>query len=1034
LDSNFVKWVAEMNALLQELSSARDDAVIEASMNVSFKMLELLTSENVDDAETIIGERILTLPNSERQDGWFQNHPWMAGAKSAFDLFDGHTSKIQAKFYWLRKRSSSNLVGAVHFTPNWEDHDYTRNENFKVGLDFFLTSDADGVIVALSNRGKVRVIELNSKLSNTQVQVLQNWWGLESLPLDELHAQIWESFRLQEVNSRFYRGVSEAFVQLHDSLVNQGRPEEDAKMFASRLLGRLIFVWFLRKMNLIDSSIGYFDASQDSGDYYRRALERLFFRTLNSRVDDRSSESAQIDLTTPYLNGGLFSPRADDWYGDETLTFPQDFFVDLYAHFDEFNFTTDESTPEYEQVAIDPEMLGRVFESLLASQIEETGEQARKAKGAFYTPREIVAYMCRESVREYLTSALAEDARAAGAISKLIDTADHEWAINGSNSKRDIPKELQDRIGSALRGIKTIDPACGSGAFPLGLLQLLTKLQLRLDSRLDNYKLKLSILQDNIFGSDIEPMAVEISRLRSWLSLIVEEQGRTEIQPLPNLEFNFVCANSLAKLKDETLFTDAALQSKLAALREKFFATSDPQEKAKLQQNYLDAISPDLFDEGIDERGGQLKTYNPFDSETVSSFFDAEYMFGISEGFDIVIGNPPYVKKEHFTPAQIRSLEDNFSEKLEANPGRYRAWSDDLYVHFVFQGFELVKPGGVVNYITNDSFLGLSSKKRVRDLFAEKSLVEIVSCPPETFDATIYTAIFLARNAPSSATAYRASKFSYPEYTLVEMGFVHFDFVSQLPGSRLVFSENQIVSKLLSNARVKDWLVIKDTGIHSGNCRSKVFFEGPSSRATGKLLQGRQIVRWAVNWDSPSAQYKYCDPSYVPQAIPGVGRGGKPSSKLEYWGFVGDVENHFQPQRLLLRQTSDHLLAALEEQMVDGQHFTDNTLFSIFPRELGDLKYFLGVLNSKLINYVYQYLSAEEGKALAQVKTALVETLPMVYDVTREPEVVTVVEKLVEARRQDPNADVQALESELDRVVADIFELTSDERSAIGIL
>jgi hypothetical protein len=155
---------------------------------------------------------------------------------------------------------------------------------------------------------------------------------------------------------------------------------------------------------------------------------------------------------------------------------------------------------------------------------------------------------------------------------------------------------------------------------------------------------------------------------------------------------------------------------------------------------------------------------------------------------------------------------------------------------------------------------------------------------------------------------------------------------------------------------------------------------------------------------------------------------------LEYWGFVGDVENHFQPQRLLLRQTSDHLLAALEEQMVDGQHFTDNTLFSIFPRELGDLKYFLGVLNSKLINYVYQYLSAEEGKALAQVKTALVETLPMVYDVTREPEVVTVVEKLVEARRQDPNADVQALESELDRVVADIFELTSDERSAIGIL
>ncbi len=743
MDSNFVKWVAEMNALLQELSSARDDAVIQVSMDVSFKVLELLTSENVDDAETIIGERILTLPNSERQDGWFQNHPWMAGAKSAFDLFDGHTSKIQAKFYWLRKRSSSNLVGAVHFTPNWEDHDYTRNENFKVGLDFFLTSDADGVIVALSNRGKVRVMELNSKLSNTQVQVLQNWWGLESLPLEELHAQIWESFRLEEVNSRFYRGVSDAFVQLHDSLVKQGRPEEDAKMFASRLLGRLIFVWFLRKMNLIDSSIGYFDTSKDSGDYYRKALERLFFRTLNSRVDDRLSESNQIDLTTPYLNGGLFSPRADDWYGDDSLAFPQDFFVDLYAHFDNFNFTTDESTPEYEQVAIDPEMLGRVFESLLASQIDETGEQARKAKGAFYTPREIVSQMCRESIREYLHSVLAGDARASTAVAKLVDTPDHEWAINGSNSKRDIPLDLQGKISEALQAIKTIDPACGSGAFPLGLLQLLSKIHLRLDSRLDNYKLKLSILRENIFGVDIEPMAVEISRLRSWLSLIVEEQGRKDIQPLPNLDFNFVCANSLVRLKDETLFTDSSLQQTLAELRANYFSENNSETKSQIQRKYLQAISPDLFDDGLDERAGQLKSYNPFDSESVATFFDAEYMFGLGSGFDVIVGNPPYVDSENMTRNSPR-LREYLRENYRTTRGNW-----DLFVPFIELALDIATPNGVVSLIVKNSLLGAPYASIVRSELSNNGLLTVWDFGGVSVfeSAAVDTCVFLASKA-----------------------------------------------------------------------------------------------------------------------------------------------------------------------------------------------------------------------------------------------------------------------------------------------
>lgn len=1001
MDSNFVKWAADMNLLLQELSSAPEDAVIEASMNVSFKVLDLLTSETREDVKTIIGDRILTLPNSERQDGWFQNHPWMAGAKSVFDLFDGDTSKIQAKFYWLRKRSSSNLVGAVHFTPNWEDHDYTRNENFKIGLDFFLTADADGVMVALSNRGKVRVMELSSKLSNTQVQVLQNWWGLESSPLEELHAQIWESFRLQEVNSKFYRGVSDAFVQLHDSLVKQGRPEEDAKMFASRLLGRLIFVWFLRKMNLIDSSIGYFDATQDSGDYYRQALERLFFRTLNSRIDDRSSESNQIDLTTPYLNGGLFSPRADDWYGDEKLVFPQDFFVDLYAHFDDFNFTTDESTPECEQVAIDPEMLGRVFESLLASQIDETGEQARKAKGAFYTPREIVSYMCRESVREYLLSALAEDARAAGAISKLIDTADHEWAINGSNSKRDIPKELQDRIAAALREIKTIDPACGSGAFPLGLLQLLTKLQLRLDSRLDNYKLKLSILQDNIFGSDIEPMAVEISRLRSWLSLIVEKNGRAEIQPLPNLEFNFACANSLLKLKAVSLYDDPEIQNKLAVLREKFFSTSDPSEKLRVQRKFIDAINPDLIDESFDVRGKQLKSYNPFDSEAVAAFFDPAYMFGIDSGFDIVIGNPPYISALAAKKTFSEAVRAQYKSDYRSARGAY-----DVYLLFLELGLGILKQSGTLVFITPTKLVSAKYAETFR-AFAKDRLVEVASFDNRQIfeSAGVSTLISTYKGQPQIrevtgvqfrydnkiSTLYpRQSLEMFPENLWGHLLGADYELIKSIYGNSVLMESVSEVVASSTAAEADDW--------------SKNVSENIDQVTSAKMVNTGTISRYWPKWGISNYANK-------------GERLLKPLLDLEK---VGERRRRmFQSPKLVIGKLSKKLTAMFDQH---GEFASSNTVFVIEPVNPYSLEHLVAILNSRLMDHIYRSIfSGLNMLGSFQYQAPQIRLLP----VPKWPdiEILSKLQTLVGELLESPGNDLEKVEGLMNAIDQKVFEL-----------
>lgn len=718
--ANFDSLVRNVNEALADL---KEYASVENGIAVSVAVLGFLSDKTGPTPSNIVDSGLLKLPNSERQDPWFHQHPWMRGERAAFEVLDSSHMPLQAKFFWLQKKGNAYVAGGVHFTKNWEDHDFTRTEEFKVGIDFFLTPDAGSVLVVLSSRGKLRVLELSKRLTNTQLEIFQTWFAFRNSQVRaSLHGALWESFKLQSVNANFYDGVSDSFNELLSHLRNQEKKEEDAKLFASRLMGRLIFIWFLRKMNLISERPAYFDASQDDqGGYYRASLEKLFFRTLNKPIGERdSANGSDLDLETPYLNGGLFSPKTDDWVGDEDLSFPKAFFSRLFEHFDNFNFTTDESTPEYEQVAIDPEMLGRVFESLLASQLESTGEQARKAKGAFYTPREVVAFMCKESVRSYLHGLNSADERLPIAVSKLLDTSDQDWAIAGTNSLRDIPPALKASFQEALTNIKTVDPACGSGAFPLGLLQLLSKLQLRLDPRLDRYKLKLSILQNNIFGVDIEPMAVEISRLRSWLSLIVEEKDRKTVEPLPNLDFNFVSANSLVGLDGPDLFTDEALQNKLGELRSRYFLADVPAKKDEIQKQYTLLTEPGLLD-GVDFRASQLKSFNPFDADQVASFFDPEHMFGVTEGFDIVVGNPPYVgmkgHAELFEAVKHSSIGKRFfSGKMD-------------YLYFFFHlGLDLLKHKGVLSLITTNYWPTASyAKKLVEDLRDRSNVLKIVN-------------------------------------------------------------------------------------------------------------------------------------------------------------------------------------------------------------------------------------------------------------------------------------------------------------------
>lgn len=704
---SFSDWIAHTNESLKDLDTAiSSQTKLEAAISVCTQVIQLLTNETVENSESIIGNSVLALPNSDRFDSWFHDHPDFEGIKSAFSLLDENSLTLQAKLYWLKKRSNALMAGAVHFTPNWEDAEWSRSSSYKMGIDFFLSPDSKSVHVVLSNLGKLRVLEISKRLTNTDVEIFENWYDLPvGASVEAIHSEIWNSFRLQSLNSRFYSGIADAFVDLYTSLVEGGKPEKESKLFAARLLGRMIFVRFLEKMNLVDSRMDYFTIGNRSQlDFYQNSLENLFYGVLNTPIDSRNAENfGTLDTSTPYLNGGLFSCQEDDWLG-EKLNFPSEFFSRLFDHFNDFNFTTDESTPDYEQIAIDPEMLGRVFESLLASQVESTGEQARKAKGAFYTPREIVAFMCKQALREHLVSQHKNEHKVLQSIAKLLDKSDHDWANDGSNSLRDIPKEHRDVISQTLKNVKTLDPACGSGAFPLGLLQLLHNLHLRLNPSLDAYRLKLDILQNNIYGSDIEPMAIEISKLRSWLSLIVSGSDRHEVEPLPNLEFNFVAANSLLTLQVGDLFTDEQVEIDLQDLRNKYFSESKALNKKRIQEKYLKLTHQDLFD----ERSNQLRTFNPFDSDSVAKFFDPDIMFGISDGFDVIVGNPPYIgEKGH---------KDLFSTVRNSDLGvRFYQGKMDYFYFFFHLGLDLLKSKGILCLITTNYYVTATYASKLVD-------------------------------------------------------------------------------------------------------------------------------------------------------------------------------------------------------------------------------------------------------------------------------------------------------------------------------
>ncbi len=733
------KKLERLDAAIRAQFLARD---LDSGLNTALAVLELLDCAPTSSTEDISLTKI-QLPNAERYDHWFQPHPFFKSNRSCFELVDSESIPLQAKFYWLQKKSKMAISGGVHFSPNWEDSEFTRAEGYKVGIDFFLSPNADSLLIVLSDRGNLRIVELNEWLRSTQVEIFTLWTQMtQGITADILHSTLWKSFQLQAVNEKFYIGIVNAFTELvqHFDSNIKDLDEVDSKQFVNRLIGRLLFCWFLKKRDVLDVEQRYFAIDDLSAtDYYHTRLEPLFFLTLNTPVETRAdaldsyirkSKSyvskekqslMQIDLRTPYLNGGLFEAHENDFFQRNLLNFPDGYFNRLFEHFDSYNFTTDESSPEYEQVAIDPEMLGKVFESLLASFIDETGSAERSARGTFYTPREIVSQMCRETLRDTLKAKFPHDIKMGESIDSLIDTSLSNWAIGGTNSKRDSIKDYGPKLVKALSSISVIDPACGSGAFPIGMLNELIRLHQRLEPGADHYELKISYLRDAIFGVDIEPMAIEICRLRAWLSILVDSPSDLAIAPLPNLDFKFIAADSLTKLPEgntRTLFGDNELEDSLDEIRVEYFDAKDAKKKEKLKSLYEKKISETIEISSTTAREALIRSFNPFETSHCASFFDPIVLFGRTN-FDIVLGNPPYVDSEMMT-VKYPEFRNYLKKEYESTTGNW-----DLFIPFIERGIALTAPNGSLSFIVKNNLYGARYADTIRQMMMKQNIVEL---------------------------------------------------------------------------------------------------------------------------------------------------------------------------------------------------------------------------------------------------------------------------------------------------------------------
>ena len=751
-----------------------------------------------------------------------------------------------------------------------------------------------------------------------------------------------------------------------------------------------------------------------------------------------------------------------------------------------YHFTIEENTPIEQEVALDPELSGKVFENLLAAYNPETGATARKQTGSFYTPREIVNYMVEEALiaclKEKLTAKTAKNTKteenqaeasssARSAFSAIEQKLRHLFAYNDEPHQFTAPEV--DALIAAIDGLKSLDPAVGSGAFPMGILHKLVFILGKLDPRNEKWKerqiarvrdtlataekiedatareravheleqqiagikeafehneldygRKLYLIENCIYGADIQPIAVQIAKMRFFISLIVDQkidetQPNRGVRPLPNLETKFVAANTLIGVNrpGQQLLRNRDIDAKEAELRrvrERYFVARTPRQKSKcrdddarLRAEIAELLKGDGWDTATARK---LAGWDPYDQSASADFFDVEWMFGIDAGVDVVIGNPPYISNDTIPDDQKARYQERY-----LTGKRF-----DLYQCFIECGIKLLGTGGNEALILPNTFLTGRSYEKLRTFLLDKTAIyQIVDLPQDVFDNATVDNILFFISVPASADNKIAVNLlrersllsrvtlkdwddSYTiEQSVVSEGEQRAIIVALTPIIRKIFAKLKTEETLGCRFDVCDGLIPYKTAVEADVARYTGFIEKPG---WGRLLRGKGIARFVVAWQGEFVKYG------------------------EHLWCKRD-ERFFTSHKILLHSIRNkalprRLVAALDR---DSYYNTDNLINVIQKSTTPPLEFLLGLLNSKLINFWYRLNYPNVNINPNELRSV---PLPAV-NAAQVGQVVEIVAKVLAHKKHDPKADTKEFESQVDSLVYEIYSIDKAEAKLV---
>ncbi|MBA5248947.1 MAG: hypothetical protein FE834_05360 [Gammaproteobacteria bacterium] len=965
-----------------------------------------------------------------------------------------------------------------------------------------------------------------------------------------------EAFAVEGLNKEFYNKLYKWYEKAQNQVnfPNDEQSENHIQTGLIRFLTRMLFVWFLKEKKLINADLFDKDKLKILIDYektssiYKAILQNLFFATLNRQIIDRSfrtTTNGKANATnylagniyryqnyfkyngkqsimalfeqTPFLNGGLFecldheaTDKEKKAYKKDTKIRPVesairiDGFSDkannelkfdnqllfnddeqdlgLFDLLGQYQFTVEESTPQDVEVALDPELLGKVFENLLATYNPETGDQARKATGSFYTPREIVSYMVDESLKQHFKTH-----------TNLEHDVINDLFIEGENTL----KELQTKkVIEAIDSLKILDPAVGSGAYPMGVLQKLVFILEKIDSentvfkqqqlvktesmdgeskkasivaieqvfskenQYNAYGKKLMLIENSIYGVDIQPIAIQICKLRFFISLTVEQKPNKDkndnygIKALPNLETKFIVANTLLPLgktpPQAGLFdTDIDnLQKQLAQIRHNYFNAKTLKTKRKYRNedesvrvSMLGTLKQTGITPAVETSMKKVVAWDLYNQNSVSNWFDPEWMFGVKKGFGIVIGNPPYI--------QLQKDGGNLGKLHKENGFEVFAAAGDVYQLFYEQGCKLLNASGVLTYITSNSWLKANYGKLLRNYFyTNHTVLQLIEMGKGVFESAIVDSnILLLSNGYSGNLAKAVDMDCLKDKTFPPVDKLWGNLYSknEKPWSILSTAEQSIMNKMETmGTPLIDWDIRINYGIKTGfneafiidnDTKQALCQQDPKSTEIIKpVLKGRNIQRYQAEWGKLWLIYtrkgiNIKQYSAVYQHLLKHKENLSKKAGNNQW-----YELQASPSDELDMQFSKEKIIWIE--LTDGARFSyDNSGIhceaTTFMMTGVNLKYILAILNSNLIYWFFNNTAPTSGMGTLRWKKIYINMIPIpkVLNTEQQP-FIDLINKVLVCKKQ--NKGINLIDKEINQLVYDLYQLSESEIKLIS--